>query len=92
MDVRLARMQDAGALPAIAHLTGTEYAEDTELLRKSIAEAAGLPADKSWHALEQSLRGRGDIDIAELVEETFPAAPGATPTLDEFLSALRSRK
>jgi hypothetical protein len=92
IDVRLARVQDASILYAIAHLSGAEPAEDADLLRKRVAEAAGLPTDKNWDALAQALRGRGDADIAELIEQLFPAASGAVPTFDEFLSALRGRR
>jgi hypothetical protein len=107
IDTQLARAQGAGKLAAIAQLTGVDPSKNAYLLRRQVAEAIALPADKSWDALAQALRGRGDTDIAELIEkafpgpptatptvdvEAFPAPPTATPTVDEFLSALRGRR
>jgi len=84
--------RDARVLAAIAHITGVDPVEDADRLRKRVAKAIGLPPDKSWDALAQALRGRGDTDIADLIEEALPATSTATPKLDEFLSALRARR
>ena len=92
IDTELGRACDAGVLAAIAHLTGVDPVEDADRLRKRVAKAIGLPPDKSWDALAQALCGRGDTDIADLIEEAFPVTPTAAPTLDEFLSALRGRR
>jgi hypothetical protein len=79
IDTQLASAHDVGVLAAIAHLTGADPAEDAGLLRERVAEAIGLSPGKSWDALAQALRGRGDADVAELIEEAFPATSMATP-------------
>ncbi|GGL03190.1 hypothetical protein Sme01_19040 [Sphaerisporangium melleum] len=92
--VRLVRGWKKGEDDEVAIRTGVPRGLTGEDLRVAVAGALMLPEETSWETLVTTLRSRGDLELAEVVEAytvSSAARPGAVPDLGDFFAALDGR-
>jgi hypothetical protein len=91
--IRLVRGWTRTAADRIALRCGITRDVDGEALLKGILHALALPTGTGWSSVVHTLRGRGDLDLADLAERYAPAEQedSTPPSIDDFLDALRGR-
>ncbi|MBB4917458.1 sigma factor-like helix-turn-helix DNA-binding protein [Streptosporangium saharense] len=92
---RLVRGWNKGEDDEIAICTGVPRGLTGEGLRMAVASALMLPEETSWQALVTTLRSRGDLELAEVVEaytvRDMTRPEDAVPDLGDFFAALGGR-
>ncbi|MEV4568509.1 sigma factor-like helix-turn-helix DNA-binding protein [Nonomuraea sp. NPDC049419] len=92
---RLVRAWNKTEDDEIALRSGVQRGLSGEDLRLAVAGALALSVQTSWAALVMSLRARGDLDLAEIVEgytlSESCRALDSVPGLDDFFAALGGR-
>lgn len=87
--VELARREVATHTANIALHCGVKPSDDH--LRAGVAAALGLSKHTKWSTILATLRGRGDLDVADMVEDHAPSEQTPTSSVNDFLTALRGQ-